>query len=132
MTHRVHIVLVLLWIVEVLALSVGELLPASSLPFKHMPNDKLLHFGAYFIAAVLALFAFERKRMALWVAPGLIALGVALEYGQRFSPGRNFDVKDMVANAFGVGCGVAVGLLVRLVADALCVPRRQPYRGLQE
>lgn len=68
-------------------------------------GDKLLHFSAY--AVLMSWFSNicpalnHRIRLAL----GLLTLGIALEFAQRWTGYRTFDVADMTANAAGVAAG---------------------------
>jgi VanZ family protein len=75
-------------------------------------SDKLLHFVAY---AVLAFLPTLHERWPALAATllGAVALGVLLEFAQRLSPGRNFEIADMVADACGVLCGLIVALPLR-------------------
>jgi VanZ family protein len=74
-------------------------------------NDKAEHVLAYTAMAFLPALH-ERRRALAFIAPGLVALGILLEFGQLFSPGRSFEVGDMVADAIGVIVGVCLGLLL--------------------
>lgn len=78
---------------------------ASLLPGEYMPvsswEDKVEHFAAYLIVGGLAMLAFrsaERRKNCFFL---LILLGLALEVGQIFVPGRYFDLLDMAANGLG-------------------------------
>jgi VanZ family protein len=73
-------------------------------------NDKVEHFGAYFVLAVLP--SLQRRGWSLSAFIGFaLVLGIALEYGQLYSPGRSFDVWDMAADACGTAVGLCAGLL---------------------
>jgi VanZ family protein len=124
LTRRLHLALLALWTLEVCLITVGSLLPAGAIPFQQLPGDKWLHFTGYFVAAVLAPFAFERKRLTVFIALGLVGLGAALEWAQKYSPGRSCDLRDMVANTLGVATGFLLGLGLRAAIAALW-PRRQ-------
>jgi VanZ family protein len=65
-------------------------------------GDKLGHFAAY--ATLMFWFAQldTRHRMRLAYAIGFIALGVALEFAQRLTDYRTFEVADMGAETVGV------------------------------
>ncbi len=97
----------------------GSLLPQDTLVLyqAHLPllgwNDKLLHAGAYFGLAFLAVFAFARRETAKWIALSMILLGGGVEFAQRFSPGRDPDILDEIANSCGVVAGLAVGMALR-------------------
>ena len=104
------------WLICLLAIIVGSLLPAESAPMlaldKLAINDKVQHLLAYCFLAFLPAIHEGRRNLAvlLVMAP---ALGVLLEFGQLYSPGRSFDVYDMVADAAGVIIGAAVGWALR-------------------
>jgi hypothetical protein len=104
------------WLAAMAAVIVGELLPATSEPIVLIGelgvSDKVIHFAAYALLAFIPVLAF-RLRTGLLCAVAMIALGVALEFAQRLSPGRMFEVADMVANALGVLAGAAAALAAR-------------------
>jgi len=69
-------------------------------------GDKLGHLLAY--GTVMLWFAQVYERRARWrVMLGLVLLGVALEFVQRWTGYRTFDVWDMAADAAGVLIGIA-------------------------
>jgi len=98
---------------------VGSLSPGSNLP--KFPDwdllftpDKVAHFGAYGLFAVLLSVNFVERR-GVWgigLAVILAALfGVLMEILQGISgTGRNFDPVDMVANLLGALLGGALFL----------------------
>ena len=93
----------LAFLAAVTVLAIGSLTPGSYLPH-HPMKDKLLHFAGYGVVGVLAMLAIRSPRRQIGCLLILTALGVALELGQMFVPGRAFEVWDMAAN----GCGVLV------------------------
>lgn len=112
----------MLWLLCVLLVITGSLLPAGSPPMRAVEqlalNHALLHFCAYTSAALMALLALRRMSIAVAAALALIVLGVALEFVQKLVPGRGFEIRDIFINGFGVVTGIAIGL----------VTRRQPIR----
>ena len=104
---------VLFWPVLALVLW-GELQP--DIPnVLHDINDKLLHFGAYFVLGAMAGGAVRKRWQAKWAILGLIVVGAAIEVLQAYV-GRETSFLDGVAN--GVGA-VAGALLARFVLDPL-------------
>ena len=106
----------LLWALAILLVIVGSLLPGSSMPMRALGqldiSDKLMHFAAYLVLAFLP--ALHERRPALIAAfVGAIALGIGLEFAQRLSPGRTFEIADMAADAAGVLCGFVLALPLR-------------------
>ena len=92
------------------AVSAGCLAPAGWLP--PLPNDKLLHFGAYAGLTLLAAHrAADWHQMAWWLA-GLLALGWLIEVLQQWVPGRDFCWRDMAANAAGVAAAACCAPLL--------------------
>ncbi|MEM9386407.1 MAG: VanZ family protein [Pseudomonadota bacterium] len=70
--------------------------------------DKFAHLIAYFTLALWFSGALRRASY-LPLAVALIALGVGLEGVQALLPVRTADLGDGLANAIGVGIGVAAG-----------------------
>ena len=112
--------------------------PAVSLPI--VPDisgvDKLLHFGAHAWICTLSawglMLILKRlppvRRQA--VASGATLLidaagGIAVEFIQRNSDGRHFEVLDIAANL--AGAGFAIALFLAVVSGALWA-----YTGAQE
>jgi VanZ family protein len=108
-----------IWIVSLLLVVIGSLLPAGSpvvrVVAKLPVSQKVLHFLAYTWLALLALLAFRSRSLAVAAALGMILLGVTLEFGQRLVPGRSFEIRDMFINGFGVLTGLALGILSRQI-----------------
>jgi VanZ family protein len=107
------------WGIGVAAVAVASLLPASSGFVKacgRLPlSDKGLHFSAYAGLAFLAALAFGHGRRLALALCFLILMGLALEFGQKLSPGRSTDMADFAANT----AGVALGTLAAWVARAI-------------
>ena len=75
-------------------------------------GDKLGHALAY---AVLMYWSGQllpgmRRRMGL--AAGLVALGIGIEFVQRWTGWRSFDYYDMLADAVGVALGLVLTAIV--------------------
>ena len=63
--------------------------------------DKLVHFGAYFVSALLFTIAFShipRKNIALM----FFSFGFCMEIAQLFIETRSFSVADLMANLAGI------------------------------
>ncbi|GHB12631.1 VanZ family protein [Salinicola rhizosphaerae] len=83
----------------------GSLAPAADLP-QHLPWDKFNHFAAY--AGLAGWLRFSGRRWPLAWATA-VAVSIAIEYLQLLVPGRDGgDWEDILANALGAGCGVAL------------------------
>lgn len=93
---------------------------ATTLPGKDMPSldvsDKIEHFSAYFILAVLLnlTLMFQNKYIGIkkkaWIFTLLIILTYAGldEIHQLFVPGRDCEILDWVADSSGVVLGIIV------------------------
>lgn len=90
----------IVFLLAISAVAVGCLLPAGWLPL--LPNDKLLHFGAYAMLTLLALRMAGSDRQLLYWLGGLLLAGWLIEVLQQFVPGRAFCWRDMGANAAGI------------------------------
>ena len=91
-----------LWAVLICCVIVGSLLPAKSSVITTIGRAhvslKVLHYCAYTLLALTALFALRRTSASVLAALAMILLGVALEFGQKLVPGRSFEVGDMFIN----------------------------------
>jgi len=76
-------------------------------------SDKILHFTAYVLLAGLAMLGFRRPQYALMAASSMALLGMFLEFGQHFVPGRTPDVADELANIIGVAGGITLAFPFR-------------------
>lgn len=83
----------------------------ATLPF----TDKFEHLAAYVALAFLPAIH-EKRRFIVIAAIGAIALGIALEYAQRYTGWRDFETGDMIADIVGVSLGVALGVCLRYLA----------------
>jgi VanZ family protein len=105
-----------LWLLALIAVIVGSLLPAASLPMRALDRlpvtDKMEHAGMYAALAFLPAIR-DRRRIVIAAAAGAVALGVALEFGQLLTASRHFEIGDMIADAVGVSFGLALGLVLR-------------------
>jgi VanZ family protein len=68
-------------------------------------GDKLGHFAAYGLVTLWFAQLYTALRQRIWLALGMVALGIALEFAQRATGYRSFEVADMVADALGVAIG---------------------------
>lgn len=95
-------------------LLIGSILPGDKLPT--IPDwstlfspDKVLHFGAYGLFALLLSVSFSERRTKwaiLRSITGAAIFGLAMEILQGLSgTGRSFDAVDMVANLLGALLG---------------------------
>ena len=118
-----HTIILALWAVLICCVVVGSLLPAASPVMIAIGRlhiwDKLQHFGAYLALSILPVIGFRDKRRGLMAGLSMFLLGVLMEAGQHFSPGRAMELGDVVANGVGVGCGTLLGLPVRALMAML-------------
>lgn len=92
-------------------LFVGSLLPSDFVP-AHPFRDKALHFVGYAGIASLAMISIRHPQRQLISLVLLSVLGVALELGQTFVPGRAFELGDIVANSGGIFVAFQVHRLI--------------------
>lgn len=103
-----------LWAVLIGCVVIGSLLPAASpvmvaIGRLHI-NDKVQHFCAYLALAFLPVIGFRDRRRGILAGLSMFVLGVLLEAGQHFSPGRAVELGDVLADGAGVSCGALLGL----------------------
>lgn len=105
-----------LWVIVFCVVVTGSLAPGDSslmrmVGERHI-NDKVEHFTAYALLAVLPVVGLRRRTIALLGAGSMALTGLILELLQHFVPGRTPDVLDELANISGVVCGMAFGSLI--------------------
>ncbi len=68
-------------------------------------GDKLGHFAAYGFTTLwfAQIYTARPERIRLFI--GMAALGIAIEYAQRATGYRSFEIADMLADATGAGLG---------------------------
>jgi VanZ like family len=115
--------LLALWAVLIGCVIFGSLSPAAS-PFMvavgrlHI-NDKVMHFCAYLALSLLPVVGLRNRRSGLRAGLTMFLLGILLEAGQHFSPGRAVELGDVIANGMGVGCGTLLGQPIRTLIAIL-------------
>jgi len=112
-----------LWGVLICCVVIGSLLPAAN-PVMVMIGrlhiwDKLQHFGAYLALPFLPVIGFRDRRRGLMAGLSMFLLGILMEAGQHFSPGRAVELGDVLANGAGVSCGALLGLPIRTLIAIL-------------
>lgn len=103
------------WLSGCALVAAGSLLPAEAAPVLWLTRflgDKVLHFGAYAVLALLPVLR-ESRRWAVVCIGIVLALGVALEGAQQFVAGRFSEAADLAANTVGVALGATLGLVFR-------------------
>ena len=96
-----------LWLLAVALLVVVCLIPLQGLPPLPDNSDKVEHLLAYFILSASAVQLFGSRRALCWVAAGLVAMGVGIEWAQgALTATRMADPMDALANASGVLIGM--------------------------
>ena len=112
-----------LWALLICCVVLGSLAPAASSLMVAIGRlhiwDKLLHFGAYLALSFLPVIGFRDRRRGLMAGISMFLLGVLMEAGQHFSPGRAVELGDVVANGMGVSCGTLLALPVRTLIAIL-------------
>src|ERR1019366_3556080 len=94
------------WAVLICCVVVGSLSPAASplmvdIGRLHI-NDKVMHFCAYLALSLLPVIVFRDRRRGIVAGRSMFLLGVLMEAGQHFSPGRAVELGDVLANGAGV------------------------------
>ena len=101
-----------IWISSIFLVSYFSLIPRIDLPQTFSGADKIVHFLAYFWLSAVPFFGFSEIKRAIKAALWMIGLGIGLEFGQIWVPGRQLSLMDMIANSAGVAVGI---LLMRNV-----------------
>ena len=118
--HRFWLALGWAWIAWVIYLSLIPEPPGMDGPWW----DKIGHSVAYIALMLWFAQLYHPRSTKFWVALGLVALGIAIEFAQEQTGYRHFEIADMVADASGVAVGfllaeTPLGKLLRLVERVL-------------
>jgi VanZ family protein len=121
---RTRCILILsLWGVLLGCVIVGSWLPAASPVMVDIGrlriSDKVLHFGAYLVLSFLPVIGFRDRRRGIVAGLSMFVLGILMEAGQHFSPGRAVELGDVLANGAGVSCGALLGQPIRTLLAIL-------------
>ena len=112
-----HILILVFWALLICCVVVGSLSPAASPVMAAVGrlhiNDKVMHFCAYLALSLLPVIGFKDRRSGLKAGFSMFLLGVLMEGGQHFSPGRAVELGDVIANGMGVSCGVLLASPIR-------------------
>jgi len=92
----------LVWIAAIFYLS---LIPPPPQPVAFWQADKLAHALAYGLLMLWFCQVYRQRSSRVLLALLLVAMGIAIEYLQRETGYRIFEIADMFANAAGVMVG---------------------------
>jgi VanZ family protein len=112
-----------LWGVLIGCVVIGSLLPAASpvmvaIGRLHV-SDTLLSLCAYVALSGLPVLGSPGWWKGIAAGLSMFLLGLLLEAGQHFAPGRAVELGDVVANGAGVSCSALLGLPVRTLIALL-------------
>jgi len=99
----------IIWAVSVCAVIFYSLVPRVEFPVDFWQADKLYHLIAYCWLSILPLVGYSERKFALKASLSMILLGILLETGQLYVPGRAFSVADISMNTLGVIFGIFGG-----------------------
>lgn len=96
-------------------------------------GDKYGHIVAYSTLMIWFATIYHARRERIALAVAFVLLGVALEFLQRLTGYRTFDIADMVADGVGVILGwvtlAVVGIIFVRIAACACKRRDATIRG---
>ncbi len=96
MKRSINILLLIVWIVVIFVLTGFPSLESPKI--KEFPIDKFYHYLLFFVYGLLAI---RNMNIMVYFLSGLIVIIVA-EVQQIYIPGRDFEILDMIAGAFGL------------------------------
>lgn len=102
----------IIWILLILVITAGSLLPQVSTPEKYH-LDKFIHGCAYAMLAFLAFFFTKNQKVFIFIIVLLIFIGGGIEILQTFIPGRSGTIGDFAADFIGSICGALLATKVR-------------------
>jgi VanZ family protein len=87
-----------------------------------LSNDKILHGAVFFLLTLWFCGQFERREYWL-VGAGLLAFGAMIEIFQLLTAYRKGEFLDLVADAAGIGAGIAAAVALGLGGWSLRIER---------
>jgi VanZ family protein len=106
----------IVWTSLLIAVVIGSLLPGDSPLIKELDslalNDKIEHFMAYAGLAFVPTLHETAAKLRGFLALAAI-MGILLELGQLFVPGRTCDFYDALADGTGILAGFLLALPIR-------------------
>jgi len=102
------------WLVILVVVTVGSLLPKMSPPGEQIGVDKMLHASFFLLLAAIPLYGIPDRKTALLLALSVAPYGYFLEFMQRLVPGREFSAHDLIANNLGALVGLFIGCIIRI------------------
>jgi VanZ family protein len=96
-------------VIALIAITILALIPAPEVPVS-TGWDKTDHWSAFFTLSLLANHAFPKKSL-WWVVVALVGYGIGIEVAQSFTPTRQADAMDVVADSIGILGYVVIYLL---------------------
>lgn len=102
-------IIFIIWCISIFIVIYYSLIPQVEFPVDFWNADKVYHCAAYWWLAVLPMKGFTDRRFATSAALSMIILGILLEVGQYYVPGRSFSLLDITANNVGVILGIFLG-----------------------
>lgn len=97
------------WVLSIAGVVMGSLKPQMELPVDFWNADKLVHLCAYLWLALMPALIFKGPQKLVFSSITLVLLGISLEIGQMYVPGRMFSLADVGANTTGVFLGFSTG-----------------------
>lgn len=117
------------WFISMILVGYLSLTPYIDIPCPFSGTDKIVHLLGYAWLAILPFFAFAKTGTAFTGAFLMVPLGIGLEFAQRYVPGREFSIPDMMANSAGVVSGI---VLARYAAKGRRIINASPgYRKMR-
>ncbi len=101
------------WVLSIGTVAYYSWSPRVEFPIDFWQADKVYHVLAYGWLALLPMIGYEKKHYALVASLSMILLGILLEVGQLYAPGRHFSTVDVIANTVGVIVGFYFGNYLR-------------------
>ena len=116
---------IFLWIISIIAISYMSLIPRIDIPVEFSYSDKVWHTFAYLWLSFLPYGGFKTRTIALAGSLLMIPLGIGLEIGQSYIPGREAAFSDAMANSIGVIAGIVLGIFFRRYFNNTSIQRVQ-------
>lgn len=102
------------WILCLVLLSIGSIVPLSAVFNVFLAIDAIMHLVLCVVIAFISMILFRRRKTALMLSFAVTPYGYLLEYIHAMFSGESFNVVNVLMNNLGVLLGLAGGFVLRL------------------
>jgi len=102
------------WIMCLAFLTIGSVIPMSSVFHALFMIDAIVHFVLCVVITFISMILFRNRKTAFLISFAVTPYGYLLEFVHSMFSGDGFNAVNVLANNLGVLAGIATGFVLRL------------------